>query len=167
MTHYAIQLLDYNRWAMNRYFDHLKSLPDETCLLEVNSVFPTLFDVLVHVYVIDHGWLTSLKHEVIEDVAQSVDHLTKKAQGKSLPEMERLFNSLWDDYASFLLHHPDPDEKDVFYGPLLCSYGEVIQHVVNHASYHRGNMTAMLRQLGYTGTMTDFSLYLYHRNQKI
>ncbi|MEK3724277.1 DinB family protein [Paenibacillus sp. FSL H8-0034] len=38
---------------------------------------------------------------------------------------------------------------------------ELVQHVVNHGTYHRGNITAMLRQLGHKGVPTDYIFYLY------
>ncbi|MEH7531611.1 DinB family protein, partial [Priestia megaterium] len=36
----------------------------------------------------------------------------------------------------------------------------------NHGTYHRGNITAMLRQLGHPGVMTDYVLYLYERDMQ-
>jgi len=32
--------------------------------------------------------------------------------------------------------------------PGASSFSQMLQHVVNHASYHRGQVTTMLRQLG-------------------
>ncbi len=37
---------------------------------------------------------------------------------------------------------------------------EMIYTVVNHGSYHRGNVTAMHRQLGYEGVGYDYIYYL-------
>jgi uncharacterized damage-inducible protein DinB len=37
----------------------------------------------------------------------------------------------------------------------------MILHVVNHGTYHRGNITAMLRQMGYASVPTDYGIYLY------
>ncbi|MEC2456617.1 DinB family protein, partial [Bacillus cereus] len=44
---------------------------------------------------------------------------------------------------------------------LETSILELVQHVVNHGTYHRGNITAMIRQLGHSSTMMDFVLYLH------
>lgn len=33
--------------------------------------------------------------------------------------------------------------------------------IVNHGTYHRGNLTVMLRQLGRSGVSTDYIFYLY------
>jgi uncharacterized damage-inducible protein DinB len=41
-----------------------------------------------------------------------------------------------------------------------------MQHVVNHGTYHRGNITAMLRQLGSKGISTDFIFYLYEQEKR-
>ncbi|MGQ0439466.1 DinB family protein, partial [Bacillus sp. B-TM1] len=48
-----------------------------------------------------------------------------------------------------------------FVGKLETSILELVQHVVNHGTYHRGNITAMIRQLGHSSTMMDFVLYLH------
>ena len=32
--------------------------------------------------------------------------------------------------------------------PAESTFGEMVQHVANHGSYHRGQVTTMLRQLG-------------------
>jgi uncharacterized damage-inducible protein DinB len=37
---------------------------------------------------------------------------------------------------------------------------KVLDHVVTHGSYHRSQMTAMLRQLGHQGVSTDFIYFL-------
>jgi uncharacterized damage-inducible protein DinB len=37
--------------------------------------------------------------------------------------------------------------------------GQMMQHVVNHSSYHRGQITTMLRQLGAEAVSTDFLLF--------
>ena len=36
---------------------------------------------------------------------------------------------------------------------------QILQHVVNHSSYHRGQITTMLRQLGAKPEATDFLLF--------
>ena len=42
----------------------------------------------------------------------------------------------------------------------------MILHVVNHGTYHRGNITAMLRQMGYASVPTDYGIYLYINKSK-
>jgi hypothetical protein len=64
----------------------------------------------------------------------------------------------------------DMEHVETFSG-VNMSYADVIIHIVNHGTYHRGNVTAMLRQLGFKGTATDYGFYLHNmqmiRAQKI
>lgn len=38
--------------------------------------------------------------------------------------------------------------------------GELIQHLLNHSTYHRGQVALLLRQLGQSPPATDFRLFL-------
>jgi len=40
------------------------------------------------------------------------------------------------------------------------SLAHMMQHVVNHSSYHRGQVAAFLRQLGQTPSATDLLVFL-------
>lgn len=40
----------------------------------------------------------------------------------------------------------------------------MVLHVVNHGTYHRGNISAMLHQLGDSSVMTDYAFYWYSEN---
>nr|WP_305586406.1 DinB family protein [Fictibacillus sp. WQ 8-8] len=40
----------------------------------------------------------------------------------------------------------------------------MVLHVVNHGTYHRGNISAMLHQLGDSSVMNDYAFYWYSEN---
>lgn len=44
--------------------------------------------------------------------------------------------------------------------PWTYSLRHMVQHVVNHSTYHRGQVAGMLRQVGTTPQATDFLVYL-------
>jgi hypothetical protein len=53
-----------------------------------------------------------------------------------------------------------------FAGRLETPLSELVQHVVNHGTYHRGNITTMLRQLDHASVLTDYAFYLLlHHHQ--
>ncbi len=52
------------------------------------------------------------------------------------------------------------------FGRLETQLSELVQHVVNHGTYHRGNFTTMLRQLGHQGASTDYIFYLYEMDKE-
>jgi uncharacterized damage-inducible protein DinB len=41
----------------------------------------------------------------------------------------------------------------------------MFQHVINHATYHRGQVTMMLRQLGAAPVATDLILFYWERER--
>lgn len=50
--------------------------------------------------------------------------------------------------------------KDVAYGSLAVKLVHLMQHVMNHSTYHRGQLAWMLRQLGTEPRATDFHVFL-------
>ncbi|PZN09219.1 MAG: damage-inducible protein DinB [Bacillota bacterium] len=158
-------MLGYHVWANRRVFAHLKSLPPEVTYKEVPSVFPSIAHTLVHMYVVDTLWLQAMTGQSFHETRASIPRLVAEIDGKSVAEMEELFAALAGRYEAFLRSQEDPDRELVIehphYGRLHTRLSDLVQHVVNHGTYHRGNITAMLRQLGHPGVQTDYVLYLY------
>ncbi|MFM1654158.1 DinB family protein [Brevibacillus sp. B_LB10_24] len=167
MKHNALELYDYHLWANQKVFQHLKELPQEVLHQEIQSVFPTLFAALVHIYRVENVWLLGMSSASYEEIVAVNNRITEETEGKSLEEIEQLFAGIADRYQSFFADK-DLDAVKAYphpqFGTLMASYADIIQHLVNHGTYHRGNITAMLRQLGYAGVPTDYVFYLYERN---
>ncbi|PYQ50925.1 MAG: damage-inducible protein DinB, partial [Acidobacteria bacterium] len=47
------------------------------------------------------------------------------------------------------------------------SLGQMMQHLMNHSTYHRGQIVTMLRQLGAKGVSTDYLLYFDEQSAAI
>ncbi|MDQ0218128.1 damage-inducible protein DinB [Peribacillus cavernae] len=161
----SLQFFDYHLWANALVFKHVKELPADIYHQEVQSSFPSLYETFFHMYQVDHVWLSTLKKESFDKIAADVQHLKDKNQEKSIEVLEESFIQMGEKYNQFIqkledlhakisIHHPS-------YGTLTTSYFELLQHVVNHGTYHRGNITSILRQLGYQGQPTDYVSYLY------
>ncbi len=76
-----------------------------------------------------------------------------------------MFENMANQYKDFLITIQDVNAvfviENPYVGKLETSILELVQHVVNHGTYHRGNITAMIRRLGHSSTMMDFVLYLH------
>ena len=48
---------DYHVWANRKVCEYLQVLSEEVYRKEIVSVFPSIYDTMVHIYVIDSGWL--------------------------------------------------------------------------------------------------------------
>ena len=164
-------LYNYHVWANRQLFQHLRTLPESLFHKEVQSVFPTLATVVVHVYFTEVIWLRVMSGEPFDQIEEYVrrEEMTPIFAKKTCDEMEALYNQLITNYFHFFEQHPDLSEEVTInhpkFGPIQLPLEELIQHLINHASYHRGNITAMLRQLGYKGISTDYFVYLIHHQK--
>ncbi len=163
MENPSLYLYDYHVWANQRWFDHLKKLPGELWHREMTSVFPSISQVFAHIYIVDHMWFAGMSGKSFEESRVLGNRLTDEMKGISLEEMEERFARLSEQYRSFLREQQDGPIplKHPHYGETSVNLSDLVRPVVNHGTYHRGNLTAMLRQAGYQGVGTDYIIYLY------
>jgi uncharacterized damage-inducible protein DinB len=169
MTHFALQFYDFNVWANTHIFKRLKEVPMDAYRQEVQSVFSSISKVMAHVYLSDLGWIEVFSGKSsMNDALMLAEQLKEETESKGLEEMETLFSELSERFKSFLNQQENIDKSLVIENPagdMNTSVSELVPHVVNHGTYHRGNITAMLRQLGYASVATDYGIYLYLKNK--
>ncbi|XID91492.1 DinB family protein [Paenibacillaceae bacterium WGS1546] len=170
MNQHAHQLYEYHVWANDRLFSHLEQLPEEAFHAEVTSVFPSVSQTLGHMYLFERLYLSVLEQVPNERIFPKMPEWTEEARGKTVSELRRLFAGAAEQYRDLLRRTPDPDKAMTIehpkYGSLDTRFSDILQHVVNHGTYHRGNVTAMLRQQGYAGVPTDYIFYLMERQSR-
>jgi uncharacterized damage-inducible protein DinB len=168
MTHFALQFYDFNVWANKQIFKRLNELPKDAYRQEVQSVFSSISSVLAHVYLSDLGWIEVFSGKSMNHALMLAEQLKEETESKGLEEMETLFLELSERYISFLNQKQILDKSLVIENPsgdMKTSVSDLVPHVVNHGTYHRGNITAMLRQMGYASVSTDYGIYLYLKNK--
>lgn len=165
MNHPALQQYNYHKWANNRILNRLLELPDEAYNQQINSVFSSLQQVITHIYQADGMWLSVMKGDEFSETIQIIKQLREKFDGCDLAGIQKLYLEMNEEYLEFLTNHDTLDHKLSIthpkFGNLKASVTDMVKHVVNHGTYHRGNITAMLRQMGHAGTPTDYIIYLY------
>ena len=83
-----------------------------------------------------------------------------------LPELERLWGDVLERFARWAGGLTDADAvRRLAYvntkgEPFEHSVNEIVLHVVNHATYHGGQVSALLRQLGHKPPNLDLIAYL-------
>ncbi|WP_431090294.1 DinB family protein [Paenibacillus sp. 8b26] len=165
MMDFSLQFYDFNAWANEQIFKRLKELPKDAYRQEVQSVFPSLANVLAHVYLSDLGWIEVFSGKSLNHALSLAEQLKEQTESKGLEEMETMFLELSERFKSFLNQKENIDKPLVIENPsadlMKTSVSEIVPHIVNHGTYHRGNITAMLRQMGYASVSTDYGLFLY------
>ncbi len=165
MSNHVIELYEYHVWANRIVFDHLRKLPEDVWNKDITSVFPSVSSLMSHIYAVDTMWLSVMRERSSFDEARAlVMRLLEESNMENLEGMEKRFNETESEYREFL-NTCEPEkiislEHPVF-GPVNTPLSKLVQHVVNHGTYHRGNLTAMLRQLGHKGVPTDYVFYMF------
>ena len=140
-------LLDFHYWARDRALDAVGALTPEQFTRDMGSSFKSVRDTLAHLYSAEWAWYQRWQ-------GMSPTALLPADQ---FPDVESL-KAAWSDHEAkmraFLESLGDEGVSRVFDYKLLSGqagstvFWQMLQHVVNHGSYHRGQLTTMLRQLG-------------------
>lgn len=153
-------LYAYNRWANNRILEASAQLDDEEFIRNMNSSFPSVGQTLAHLVEVDWVWLSRWTGSSPAEVPNSWDL-------SSLPKIRRQWEAIEDDRSAFLagLSAEDVLGQVSYKATPELEYRaplwQLLRHVVNHSTYHRGQLTTMIRQLGREPISTD--LVLFHR----
>jgi len=151
----ARRLIRYSGWASGKVLTAALQLTMEE-LERPNAVsHGSIAGTLAHIYLADRVWqerITAADKPLVWDAS-----LAEAAE--AWPGIQQAWE-LWSDGLV------DGDlEKNVPYKsisglPAENTAGEIVTHVVNHATLHRGQVVGMIRQLGTQPPATDFIFYL-------
>jgi uncharacterized damage-inducible protein DinB len=140
-------MVDYHYWARDRMLEALDTLTPDQYGRELGSSFKSIRETVVHIYAAEWAWhsrwvgqspTSLLSSDPYPDVASIrrawVDHEKK---------MRALVDGLGEEGIARSFNYK------LLNGTAGSSpFWQMLQHVVNHASYHRGQVTTMLRQIG-------------------
>ncbi len=155
------QLIDYHYWARDRLLDAVGGLSTEQFTEEMVSSFPSVRDTLVHAYSSEWAWYSRW-------VGRSPGAPLSPSGFPDLPTLRRAWVEHESAVRAFVGDLGEAGSGRVidyrlFNGQAGSStLAEMVRHVVNHASYHRGQVVTMLRQLGATPPRS-LDLITYYR----
>jgi uncharacterized damage-inducible protein DinB len=140
-------LLDYNYWARDRLLEAVTALTLEQFTRPLGSSFSSVRDTLAHICDAESIWLARWSGRPPEGFQPPNRIPDVEAARREWTEIEAAMRSVVGNLG------PEGIERVVAYkdfrgNPRSHIFGHMVQHVVNHGSYHRGQVTTMLRQLG-------------------
>jgi uncharacterized damage-inducible protein DinB len=140
-------LLDYHYWARDRMLDAIAALTAEQFTRDLGSSFKSVRDTVVHLYGAESSWYSrwqGISPTALLPPDQFSDCESLRAQwSEHEVKMRAFLENLGESDVTQVI------EFKLLNGqPAALIFGHMLQHVVNHASYHRGQVTTMLRQLG-------------------
>jgi len=153
-------MLRYRAWADGLTYEAVASLPEGAATAPRATIFGNMLRTLTHTWVID-------------DIFQA--HLQERPHGytsRNTPEplafdelwrRQQAMNAWYQDYAAGLT--PEQTAEVVSFqfvggGEGRMSREDIILHVVNHATYHRGFVADMFYQVPARPPATDLPVFL-------
>lgn len=153
------QLYDYNAWANHRALSGAEKLSPEQFTQPMGSSFSSVRDTLAHICAAEWIWLerfqgrspSALPKTEFPDVKALREHWTAQE--------ERLLNFVHS------VTQADIDREFEYntlkFGTYRNPLWQSLLHLVNHGTYHRGQVTTMLRQHGADPLLMDL-MHFYH-----
>jgi uncharacterized damage-inducible protein DinB len=159
MKEILLQYAAYNIWANQQLVSVLSSLPPEKQTATLPSSFNSLRQTILHLLDAESIWWQRLK------LQERIDRPSETFQGNAQEALQALLQQneqwhLWLQNATerMLQHvfHYQNTKREQFKQPVY----QMLLHVFNHGTYHRGQIINMLRQLNVEKLpATDFILW--------
>ena len=146
--------LDYTEWATNRLLEMAQKLSPEDLSRDFGTADKSVLGTLTHIFAADRVWLAR-----IEGAPQ------ERPTGYDLGRLSREWGALygrWKTWAAALT--PESVEQRVSYEdlkghPWISPMWEIVLHVVNHGTHHRGQVSGFLRAMGHAPPQLDLIAY--------
>ncbi len=158
-----VGLVEFNYWANRRVVAAVEALTPEQFTRELGSSFSSVRDTLAHILGVEWVWLERLQGRApaaIPAASEYADIAVLRARWK---EVENSFQQ-YIGHATESQLDEVVEYKTLSFGAAKNPRWQMIQHVVNHGTYHRGQVVAMLRQLGAKGVSTDLIAFYREKN---
>ena len=159
-TSTARMLTRYNAWANQLTFDAVAALPAGEAEKERKSLFRNMVHSLNHNYVIDRIWQAHLEgRDHGYEARNTKDHpplaelwrMQQEIDAWYIAWSDRLSDAALDEQVRFTLIGGNQG---------VMTRGEILLHVVNHTSYHRGFVADLFYQVPARPPTTDLPVYL-------
>jgi uncharacterized damage-inducible protein DinB len=158
---YFIELAEFSHWADDRVMTWLSQITDETWNKEALSSFGSIRDTAVHIVSAQKIWLDFWTN------AQQPIYLSSEFTG-SREELIDIWKATSTALKHFIAQYPIAAYSSEIQvrkpnGEMnTMEFRKTFPHMINHSTYHRGQLVTLLRQVGFLNlSNTDlFTFYL-------
>jgi uncharacterized damage-inducible protein DinB len=157
---------EYDRWANNKVFHAVSALTSEQFTRDLGGSFRSVRDTLVHIIGGGWGWLTYWKapsHSSVflTDLWNRHDVLFNSVNFPDLTSVKLKWAELEQEQLEFVNGVTSGSLNKMFpVRTTQISLASLMFHLVNHSTYHRGQISLMMRQLHAEPVATDFARFL-------
>lgn len=154
-------LLAYTVWANRLHVGAVAHVDPEDLTRETGSSFGSVLGTMGHILACERIWLGRFLGNPLEPAPGPDSYpdfeILKAACEEHSSELEFFLASLSEEQLEGVVNwvaRNGEARSQPLWQPLL--------HMVNHSTYHRGQVTTLLRQLGYQPPASDLTAYFAH-----
>lgn len=158
------QLYDYNAWANRRVLCAAEKLTSEQFTKPLQSSFSSVRDTLAHIYGAEWIWLERFH-------GRSPSALPATNEFADADSLRITWLGHEQKLLAFVygLSQSDLDRemeyKTLKFGVYRNPLWQSMLHLINHGTYHRGQVTTLLRQLNAQPILTDLMHFYREHSQ--
>ena len=157
------ELYAFNRWANGKTLESVQPLTADEYERPIGGSFGSIRGTLVHLYGADWVWLERFHGRSPRAMPEGEPLATLDGLAAKWSEVqdarEAFLASLTPERLAGPLSYSGFDGKG-----FTRVLGGALFHVANHATYHRGQVATLLRQLGKPAISTDYTRWLDARS---
>lgn len=151
------KVAEYNTWANEQLVDWLRTADSTQWDMSIESSFNTLNLTVRHLWNAEYGWLTTLQNTPWN---QAVEYEQELSQAQVLDGFVNTSRAFRD----FVQNMSDVDfdaTRAMSKSETPVTLTDIIHHVCNHSTHHRGQLITMGRQAGLDSPpRTDYIYYV-------
>ena len=144
--------LAYTSWATHHLLNAVSAIPQDQLQHNFNTADRTIVGTLAHVFAADRVWFDRVtghrRSAFIEERDRNMEVLRTE-----WPELLSSWRKWLAEYKHDLMQ--PIAYQDMAGNPHQSSACEIVLHVVNHGTHHRGQVSGFLRSLGHTPPPLD------------
>jgi uncharacterized damage-inducible protein DinB len=158
-------LFEYNSWANHRALESCAALSNEQFTRDLSSSFKSTRDTLAHICDVEWLWLERFHGRSHSALPRAANYADVAALRTRWEDVER-------DLTDFIASLTDADLARVYEFKTMSGVAQaqpgwqMLQHLANHGTYHRGQIATLLRQLGAKGQGTDMIVFFREREAR-
>ena len=155
--------IGYTAWASGLLVEAAGGLTGEEPTRDFGTADKSVLGTLVHVFAADRLWLARLKGEPLNTYPTEADYQPTVLQNDWPPLYQRWKE--WADGPTDEAAQAEVSYSDMRGNPWRQPLGQLVLHVVNHGTHHRGQVSGFLRAMGHVPPKLD--LVSYYRNRDV
>lgn len=144
----------FMKWADEIVLSALAKVPADKVGADLGSSFKSMLDTLNHAYLAELVWLKRVHGTGNAQLADLTVPPDINALARAWPEVHQAWlewagsrgADAWNSLCTY---------RNAAGAEFSLPYWQIVLHVANHGSYHRGQVATMLRQSGVTPPGTD------------